>query len=73
MSLTAQDKAGISQNLGNCLLSSVQHIEKLDPNGQKSNSQGLLAKQMAVLTIAICSIGQLLVAQAEESRVIMPS
>lgn len=63
MSLTAQDKAGISQNLGNCLLSSVQHID----------AQDLLVKQMAVLTIAICSIGQLLVAQAEESRVIMPN
>lgn len=69
MALSKEAKMGISNNLGtalNATLGCLQWCEK------KTSPEAALTKQTAVLTIALISIGQILLETAEESRVILP-
>lgn len=73
MALSAEVKRGIASNLSNALINSIQTIEKVDPRGDKTNAESLLAKQTAVLTIAVVALAQLFLEQVEVSSIVLPN
>lgn len=72
MTLPPEAIAGLTSNINLGLKQSVESIQKIDPHNTKTNAADLLVKQLAVQTIVLATIAQLLLAQVGETRIVMP-
>ena len=71
MSLPPEAIAGLTGNINLGLKQSIENIQKVDPRNTKINAADLLVKQLAVQTIVLATIAQLLLAQVEETRIVV--
>jgi len=72
MTLPPEAIAGLTGNINLGLKQSIENIQKVDPHNTKTNAADLLVKQLAVQTIVLATIAQLLLAQVEETRIVVP-
>lgn len=72
MTLPPEAIAGLTGNINLGLKQSIENIQKVDPHNTKINAADLLVKQLAVQTIVLATIAQLLLAQVEETRIVVP-
>lgn len=72
MTLPPEAIAGLTGNINLGLKQSIENIQKVDPRNTKINAADLLVKQLAVQTIVLATIAQLLLAQVEETRIVVP-
>lgn len=71
MTLPPEAIAGLTGNINLGLKQSIENIQKVDRRNTKINAADLLVKQLAVQTIVLATIAQLLLAQVEETRIVV--